>query len=103
LVKVRISRHIYRDCETHELGAWAHKDLKIPFAPYPGLIVHDGKGDVFEIKVIKYDCSDKITTCLVDYEHHTDYAYAKQCASAFGWQLREIRAGEICKDIRRLF
>lgn len=92
-MKIKISRHIYRNCQTNELGCWAHKYIKIPYAPFVGLSIHDGKGDIMEIKLIQYDSGNKEITCFVGSQDHDDYSYAKKCAEEWGWKLREVPEG----------
>ncbi len=104
MIKAKLSKHIYRDCKTHELGCWIHKYIKLPYPPFIGLAVHDGKGDIMKIKLALYDCSDKITSCFVGTEDHDDYEYAKQCALEFGWKVTEVPKGHVgIEDLTNLF
>lgn len=103
MVKVKFVRHIFRDYENGELGAWARLEMRLPYPPFPGLVVHDGKGDLMTIDLVKYDNGEKATYCYVSSEGHDDYKHAKDCAEEWGWKLRELPAGKFQKNIRDLF
>jgi hypothetical protein len=103
MIKVRLSKHIYRNCKNRELGCWAHLSMRLPYAPFPGLIIHNGKGEIMEIEVVKYDSDEKITSCFIGAEDHDDYEYAKKVAKEEGWKLREIPAGTAVENLRSLF
>jgi hypothetical protein len=77
--------------------------MNLPYAPFPGLIIHDGKGDSFEITLVKYDKNENLTSCFIEHDYHESYEYAKQDAKKWGWKLREVPPGTICKNIRGLF
>ena len=89
MIKISIAKHIYRNFETNELGCWAHLEMKLPYAPFIGLLIHDGKGEIMEVKLIKFDRTDNITYCLVESEPHTDYEYAKKVANDWDGKLEK--------------
>ncbi len=80
------------------MGCWANYFIKIPYAPFPGLVIHSGKGEIFELKKILYDHSTKVTTCSIEPEYHEDYNFAKEHALEWGWKLREVPSGNKCED-----
>ncbi len=103
-MKIMLSKHIYRNNKTHELGCWAYKFIRIPYAPFVGLSIHDGNGEIMEAKIIQYDASRKETSCFVGSEIHDDYEHAKEVAIKWGWKVREVAEGNTgCENLDNLF
>lgn len=96
--KVTLVSPIFRNTETKELGGWAKLTMRIPFPPFPGLSVHDGKGGIYKIRDIKWDKGDKTITCGTYYdqpicEDIEQYEHIKKYIIEFGWKFREVPAG----------
>ncbi len=92
MIKFTLVKHIFRNFQTKELGCWAYKEMKMPFAPYPGLIIYQGHGGVYKVHQVEWNDWDKKTYCNV-YPFTQDYETEKQMAQEEGWQLRELPAG----------
>ncbi|HCM83970.1 MAG TPA: hypothetical protein PKW15_03635 [Alphaproteobacteria bacterium] len=98
--KIILSSPIFRNTETKELGCWAYLSMRIPFAPFPGLIIHDGKGTILRIREIEWDKSEKTINCRTYYDQHIcvdseQYEHTKKIAAEWGWKLREVPSGHI--------
>lgn len=94
--KVVLSAPIYLRTKSKELGAWSSRKLSIPFAPYLGLMIHDGSGGVYKIDSVQWDCVEKNFRCMttheLDFEYDSDegYQHLKNSMQEFGWTIREV-------------
>lgn len=83
---------IYRNTRSKELGAWSYLKLKLPFVPYPGLVVHDD----YKLESVQWDNQKKEFMCRTIHEidfHFDDeesYQHLKDAQQKFGWSIREI-------------
>ncbi|HRQ61284.1 MAG TPA: hypothetical protein PLO23_07235 [Alphaproteobacteria bacterium] len=98
--KVVLSSPIFRNTETKELGCWAHLNMRIPFLPFVGLVIHDGKGGIYRVREIQWDKGEKTITCYTYYDQpicrdSEQYEHIKKCAKEWGWKLREVPEGHI--------
>ncbi len=102
MVRVKLVQQIYRNCDTKELGAWATRTVKMPYAPFPGLRVFVGSEEQV-VSAVKYDVDDRETRCLLNVEGHDDYQHAVSVAKRFGWKVKEIPEGRIQEYLEILF
>jgi hypothetical protein len=100
--RIILSSPIFRNTTTKELGCWAYLTINIPFPPFPGLVVHDGKGGIYRIRKMQWDKGDRTITCdtyyadpICDYNDDESYDHIKKCAAEEGWKLREVPPGHI--------
>lgn len=98
--RVRLSSPIFRNTETKELGCWASLKMKIPFPPFPGLVIHDGKGGIYKIREVQWDKGEKTITCSTYIDQpickdNEQYEHIKKCTQDEGWKLREVQSGHI--------
>ncbi|QQG35546.1 MAG: hypothetical protein HYS17_08435 [Micavibrio aeruginosavorus] len=94
---------IYRNTETKELGCWANLSMKIPFVPYPGLVLHARDGGIYKISSVEWDRSARIFRCDVFYDTpiYTDnegYEHIKKNIVDWKWTVREVPPGHILKN-----
>jgi len=99
--KITLVSPIFRNTETKELGGWAKLTMRIPFSPFPGLAIHDGKGGIYKIRDIQWDKGDGTITCDTYYDqpicenNSEQYEHTKKCAVEWGWKFREVPPGHI--------
>lgn len=98
--RIILSSPIFRNTETKELGCWAHFAMRIPFSPFPGLVIHDGRGGIYRIREIEWDKKEKTFTCHTYHdqpicEGNEQYEHIKSCLPEFGWKIREVPPGHI--------
>lgn len=99
--RISLSSPVFRNTETKELGCWASRTLRLPFSPFPGLTIHDGRGTVCTVREVSWDKDDPdIITCHTYYDQPIcvdieQYEHIKKCMKDSGWKLREVSAGHI--------
>ncbi|MFN7400834.1 MAG: hypothetical protein ACK5ZH_05600 [Alphaproteobacteria bacterium] len=99
--KITLVSPIFRNTQTKELGGWAKLTMRIPFPPFPGLILHDRKGGIYTIRNVKWDKGDRTITCdtyhaqPICVDDNGQYEHIKRHVIEFGWKFREVPEGHI--------
>lgn len=103
MIKVVLIKHIFRDFETKEMGCWAYKVLKIPFSPFPDLMIYDGyeKHKIFQVE---WNGWEKKTYCRILPQYPmNDYESEKKTAIHERWVIRQVDAGKKVENIADIY